>query len=190
MAPTWHTIRLLAFFRSNAKDSDQSDEQSSGTVFESHDEVSRMSSYFTNAIVSRLSIVKEITRQYKDLQQTTSLCAFIPESLSMYHTERLVKELTDQNIDMHNIIITNQLLTPADPHSKSAGDPNTCRKPKPQTSCCMCTTRRKIQSKYSEQILELYEHMHVVQSPQLEGELHGVESVRTFASYLLVPLRR
>ncbi|GAA51723.1 arsenite-transporting ATPase [Clonorchis sinensis] len=106
-----------------------------------------------------------------------------------------VEELTAQDIDVHNIIV-NQLLFPnllspaADHHSESAGDPNTCHNPKLPTSCRMCTARHKIQSKYLEQILELYEDMHVVQLPQLEEEVRGVESVKAFARNLLVPFRR
>ncbi|TGZ61266.1 hypothetical protein CRM22_008069 [Opisthorchis felineus] len=199
-APTGHTLRLLAF--------PEAMEKSLTKVVAMKNQVAPFlnqmmsflgmnnlqSSDLTNALESRLPIVKEITRQFKDPQQTTFVCVCIPEFLSMYETERLVQELTAQDIDVHNIIVNQllfpNLLSPVDHHSENAGDPNTCRNPKPPTSCRMCTARHKIQSKYLEQILELYEDMHVVQLPQLEEEVRGVESVKAFARNLLVPFRR
>ncbi|VDO81904.1 unnamed protein product [Schistosoma curassoni] len=54
----------------------------------------------------------------------------------------------------------------------------------------MCLARHRIQSKYLEQILELYEDMHVIQLPQLENEVRGIKSVQEFSELLLNPYRR
>jgi arsenite-transporting ATPase len=63
----------------------------------------------------------------------------------MYETERLIQELANFNIDIRNIVI-NQLLYPED-------------------ECRMCNARSKMQKKYLDQIVELYEDFHITLMP-------------------------
>lgn len=72
----------------------------------------------------------------------------------MYETERLIQELANFNIDIRNIVI-NQLLYPDD-------------------DCKMCRARSKMQKKYLDQILELYEDFHITLMPLQEEEVRGV----------------
>lgn len=53
------------------------------------------------------------------------------------------------------------------------------------SDCKMCKARRKMQSKYIEQIIELYEEdFHIVQSPLLEEEVRGIARLTTFGNTL------
>ncbi|KAA0196054.1 ATPase ASNA1 [Fasciolopsis buskii] len=196
-APTGHTLRLLAF--------PQAMEKSLSKFIAMKNEVApllkTLMGFFglnnmemgdlTEALETRLPIVKEITRQFKDPTQTTFVCVCIPEFLSMYETERLVQELATQEIDVHNVIV-NQLLFPNMITAAGEGDNQSGSKDaaQPPTSCRMCLSRHRIQSKYLEQIVELYEDLHVIQLPHLEDEVRGVASVQSFAKHLLEPFRR
>ncbi|VEL17987.1 unnamed protein product [Protopolystoma xenopodis] len=138
---------------------------------------------------SYLPVVRKITEQFKDPSKTTFVCVCIPEFLSMYETERLVQELTAQEIDVHNIII-NQLLFPK-PILDAEGNPIPEHiDDEPRSSCRMCLARERIQTKYLGQILELYEDMHVMQLPLLEEEVRGFDQVRNFSEHLMKPFRR
>jgi arsenite-transporting ATPase len=108
---------------------------------------------------------ERVNEQMKDKTKTTFVAVCIPEFLSMYETDRLIQELAKFKIDIHNIII-NQVLFPDD-------------------NCKMCRSRSKMQKKYLDQILEMYDDFHVTIVPLQEEEVRGVEKLKTFCQLLL-----
>lgn len=99
---------------------------------------------------------------------TTFIAVCIPEFLSVFETERLVKELYNNEIDI-NTVVVNQVLF---------AEGNDCK---------MCNSRRKMQSKYIKEIFDLYEGFSITLLPLQQEEVRGVENLRVFSENLLNP---
>eukprot|EP00003_Mantamonas_plastica_P008115 TRINITY_DN1701_c0_g1_i2.p1 TRINITY_DN1701_c0_g1~~TRINITY_DN1701_c0_g1_i2.p1 ORF type:complete len:208 (-),score=54.32 TRINITY_DN1701_c0_g1_i2:48-671(-) len=172
-APTGHTLRLLSF--------PSSLEAGLSKAVNLKSKMSSMFSQFSSMLMedgdteeqaaSKLDLTKKIidqvSEQFKNPDYTTFVCVCIPEFLSLYETERLLQELFKYGIDSHNIII-NQVL-----------------EPEKDSKCPTCKARVRIQSKYIDDIYELYDDFHLTKLPLLPFEVRGVEAISNFSARLV-----
>ena len=85
--------------------------------------------------------MKKLKEIFTDIDHTTFIAVCIPEFLSLYETEKLIQELNKDKIDCHNIIINQVLFV---------------NKENENYDCYMCKSRFNMQSKYIQEIKELY----------------------------------
>jgi arsenite/tail-anchored protein-transporting ATPase len=117
-------------------------------------------------------VAKRITAIFGDRERCTFVCVCIAEFLSVFETERLVQELSKYRINVRNIVV-NQVIRKID-----ADDP--------KLATALYKARLAMQSKYLEQLLELYgEDFHLTPMPMLNGEIRGRDALNTFADLLL-----
>ena len=174
-APTGHTLRLLSFpslldkalsrllsLRSRFAPLLSQLSAAAGVALPSEDGIAAR-------LLSTKQTIDSVLQQFRDPALTTFVCVCIPEFLSLYETERLVQELARQEMDVCNVVVNQVSVMPAGSH---------CRK---------CAARGRMQSKYLQQIAELYEELHVTLIPLMEDEVRGVDSIRQFAHWLLHP---
>eukprot|EP00026_Physarum_polycephalum_P012161 Phypoly_transcript_12440.p1 GENE.Phypoly_transcript_12440~~Phypoly_transcript_12440.p1 ORF type:complete len:375 (+),score=56.00 Phypoly_transcript_12440:56-1126(+) len=174
-APTGHTLRFLSFPAALQKGFSKifSLKSKFGGLFQQMSSILMPGGGFDQGEMeskfdSTQKIIEEVNSQFKNSELTTFVPVMIPEFLSLYETERLIQELTKNEMDVINIVV-NQILY-------AKGD-----------NCELCSTRSKMQNKYLTQVEVLYPDFHVVKLPLLSNEVRGIQSLLAFSKYLLTP---
>lgn len=171
-APTGHTLRFMNFPEVLSR----ALERLTGIVQRMSPMISQLSPMLglnnPEGVFAKIDVMKqtidEVRRQFTDPELTTFICVCISEFLSLYETERMIQELTNFNIDTHNIVVNQLLMDPG-------------------TECQQCKARRKIQKKYLDEIEELYEDFHIIKLPQMAKEIRGPKSLKSFSEMLYEP---
>lgn len=207
-APTGHTLRLLSFpvLLEKAFEKFQSLKDKMSGAFSmfnamsgtgpDQDELSRKMEQMRAATTS-------VREMFRDPCKTTFVCVCIPEFLSLYETERLVQELTKQEMDASHIVV-NQILFPVAESEKYRNEDFLSVIPKLKSidpdlavkySNLLAKTtalenshnaRRRMQSKYLGQIRDLYAYdFHVVPMPLQSDEVRGLTNIENFGKLLL-----
>jgi len=119
---------------------------------------------------NKMELIKKQTEQFKNTLQNPDLSTFIAvcqaEFFSVYETERLVQELANSEMDIRNIVV-NMIVEPCE-------------------NCKKCTARYKMQKKYLDQILALYDDFHITPMFQKDEEIRGVQGLIDYSKDLLV----
>ena len=168
-APTGHTLKMLSFPDVMQKGLEK--------LMGFKDKINSVFSMFggsgddtVSKIFLKMEKLKEDTEGLKKVMQNPDLTTFvavcIPEFLSVYETERLVQELTVQNIDIFNIVVNQIVFFDED------------------CICKKCKARYSMQYKYIKQIKELYDDFHLVFMPLEDEEVRGVEKLKSYSMKL------
>ncbi|CAL9729403.1 ATPase Get3p [Monosporozyma unispora] len=167
-APTGHTLRFLQLPTTLAK------------LLEKFGEITGKLGPMLNSMMGAGNVdiagklnelkanVETIRQQFTDPDLTTFVCVCISEFLSLYETERLIQELISYDMDVNSIIVNQLLFAEYDK----------------EHNCKRCQSRWKMQTKYLDQIDELYEDFHVVKMPLCAGEIRGLNNLTKFSQFL------
>lgn len=122
-----------------------------------------------NNTFSKMEMIKTQTEGFKNILKNPDLCTFMAvcqaEFFSVFETERLVQELAEDEIDIRNIVV-NMIVYPE-------GD------------CKKCHSRYRMQKKYIDQIITLYEDFHIIPMWQKDEEIRGVPGLSAYSEELL-----
>lgn len=246
-APTGHTLRLLAFpnLLEKAFEKFNSLKDSFGGAFDMFGALNGAENGgrggppqgITNKLDHMRAVTTSVKEMFRDPCKTTFVCVCIPEFLSVFETERLIQELSRQEIDASYVVV-NQILFPipgaddislesaekrlalfdkesstasstSSSTSSSSSDKKTDEKldkddkegsakiDSPRGAYAALLTkckalesafvaRRKMQSRYLQQIEDLYaSDFHVVPMPLQNTEVRGINQLQEFGNLLL-----
>ena len=116
---------------------------------------------------SLLLNLKKTVKRIESILKDKSKCEFIPvcipESMAISETVRLIADLSKFEIIPRQIILNNVMIS---------------------TDCTFCTCKRASQSKYIDQINEIFSHLNRVEVPLFSDEIKGMQSLNLFRKFL------
>lgn len=176
-APTGHTMRLLGFPQLLEKGLNlfRSLVDRFGPMASTMASSMGMPGMDINQMISKIEgmqdITKEISATFADEKKCTFVCVCIPEFLSVFETERLVQEVDKFNIRVTNIVV-NQIIRADDIANEAKAEE-------------LYTARMAMQTKYMEQIVELYgEDFHISAMPLLSEEVRGKQALNEYSKLM------
>lgn len=179
-APTGHTMRLLGFPKllNNALTFCRTLLDRFGSMASTMANTMGMSGLDVPHMLQRIEAMQDTSNQvssiFADSSKCTFVCVCIPEFLSVFETERLVQEVAKFDINVSNIIV-NQVIRSEDIEDQAKGEE-------------LYKARMAMQTKYVEQIVELYgEDFHITCMPLLTQEVRGKIALEEYSQLLLVP---
>lgn len=155
-APTGHLLRLLEL---------------PDIVMEWLDKlVKTLRKYDMMRIAETLKLLLETKKKIRDTQRTLTdpektefVTVTIPEAMGIFETKRLLEELRSLRIPSEYIII-NKVI--------------------PLSACSFCSSKRKEQEKYIEEISGLFAGNALTEMPMLPGEIRGIDALSNFAEIM------
>lgn len=118
-------------------------------------------SYQQDEVDSLLLSLKKTVKRIENLLRDNDRCEFIPvcipESMAIMETSRLLSDLSKSEIDSRQIIVNNVMTSEA---------------------CDFCKQRKSGQSKYLQEIGEIFGNLNKVEIPMFAEEIKGLKALK------------
>jgi len=114
-------------------------------------------------LLSLKKTVKRIENLLKDKDKCNFIPVCIPEAMAISETTRLLADLEDFNIQARQIIINHVMVS---------------------EDCGFCKRRKAGQTKYIEQINEIFNELNKVEIPEFAEEIQGLGSLKELEKFL------
>ena len=125
-------------------------------------------SYKMDEVDSLLLNLKKTVKRIENILKDKTKCEFIPvcipESMAISETVRLLADLSKYEIIPRQIIINNVMVS---------------------DECSFCNCKRAGQSKYINQISEIFDQLNRIEVPLFGEEIKGLQSLTQFKAFLL-----
>ena len=123
--------------------------------------------YKQDEVDTFLLSLKKTVKRIESLLQDKAKCNFIPvcipEAMAISETTRLLADLEDFNIKARQIVINHVMVS---------------------EDCSFCKQRKAGQTKYIQQINEIYSELDKVEIPEFAEEIQGLKSLKELIKFL------
>jgi arsenite-transporting ATPase len=117
-----------------------------------------------DALMELKDTAESVQNILSDANRTEFVPVIIPEALALYQTERLKAFLDEQGISIRRMIINGVV---------------------PESNCKFCTSRRKMQQRYMDELHKRYGgEIKIIEMPLFPDEVKGLEAISSYADML------